>query len=176
LCVEKGHFVLIEAARLMAEQGTDFELVLAGDGPLRARLEEKIAQAGLQSRVRLTGWISGEQVKQEILGARAMVVPSFAEGLPVVIMEALALGRPVISTPVAGIPELLQPGVNGWLVQPGSAKQLAATMTEALHTPTERLVRMGMAGARAVADRHDSRNEAGKLNLLFNRVVNGQFI
>jgi colanic acid/amylovoran biosynthesis glycosyltransferase len=167
LCVEKGQMVLLEAARLLAAEGTDFEIVFVGDGPQRQRLERKAAQCGLTSRTRFTGWLSSEQVKQEILGSRAMVVPSFAEGLPVVIMEALALGRPVISTPVAGIPELLRPGVNGWLVQSGSPGELAAAMTEAMRTPVDHLGRMGTAGAAAVADRHDARREAGKLELLF---------
>ena len=65
--------------------------------------------------MRITGWISGEQVREEILAARALVLPSFAEGLPVVIMEAMALRRPVISTYVAGIPELVRPASTaGW--------------------------------------------------------------
>ncbi len=173
LSVEKGHFVLIEAARLLKDQNLDFELVLAGDGPLRVRIEERIATNNLKSNVRLTGWISGDQVKQEILGARAMVLPSFAEGLPVVIMEALALGRPVISTPVAGIPELLEPGTNGWLVKSGSAKELAAAMAEAIRTPIDRLGTMGQSGARSVADRHDARREAGKLHSLFEQAMAG---
>ncbi len=135
LCVEKGQLVLLEAARLMVERGMQFELILAGDGPLRERLEQRIATAGLAAHVKITGWLSSEQVKQQILDSRAMVLPSFAEGLPVVIMEALALGRPVISTPVAGIPELLEQGKNGWLVQPGSPEQLAAAMTEAIQMP-----------------------------------------
>ena len=173
LCVEKGHFVLIEAAKMLKDQGLDFELVVAGDGPLRSRLEKRIDIAGLSSYVRMTGWLSGEQVKQEILGARAMVVPSFAEGLPVVIMESLALGRPVISTPVAGIPELLEPGTNGWLVKSGSPKELANAMAEVIRTPVDRLGTMGRSGARSVADRHDSRREAGKLQILFEQAVAG---
>jgi colanic acid/amylovoran biosynthesis glycosyltransferase len=169
LCTEKGQYVLLEAARLMMLAGTNFELVLAGDGPIRSRLEKQIERFGLQERVRLTGWLSSEQVKQEILMARAMVAPSFAEGLPVVIMESLALGRPVISTSIAGIPELLKPGVNGWLVPSGSPEKLAAAMTEAIVTPLDRLGRMGSEGARAVADRHDVRREAAKLSDLFNQ-------
>jgi glycosyltransferase involved in cell wall biosynthesis len=176
LCVEKGQMVLIEAARLLLDKRIEFEIVLAGDGPLRPRLEQRIAEAGLTQHVRITGWLSSQQVKEEMLASRAMVLPSFAEGLPVVIMEALALGRPVISTPVAGIPELLQNGVNGWLVQPGSAEQLAAAMMEALTAPVEALARMGSAGAQAVAQRHNATNEAGKLRHLFEHGLNGHHL
>ncbi len=173
LCVEKGHLVLIEAMRRLIESGVECDLVFAGDGPLRSRIERQIGQSGLRSRIRVTGWLSSEQVQREILAARAMVLPSFAEGLPVVIMEALALGRPVISTPVAGIPELLEPGISGWLVAPGSADQLAAAMAEALRTPVQRLSQMGQAGARAVAQRHNAHLEAAKLASLFRNGSNG---
>jgi glycosyltransferase involved in cell wall biosynthesis len=86
-----------------------------------------------------------------------------AEGLPVVLIEALALGRPVISTYIAGIPELVQPGVNGWLVPAGSVDDLVAAMRAALTAPTSLLERMGRAGASRAARRHDSAVEAGKL-------------
>jgi glycosyltransferase involved in cell wall biosynthesis len=92
-----------------------------------------------------------------------MVLPSFAEGLPVVLMEALALGRPVITTYVAGIPELVQPGVNGWLVPAGSIEALARAIREALATPADRLTEMGRTGAAKVALTHDAVKEAKKL-------------
>ena len=99
--------------------------------------------------------------------ARAMVLPSFAEGLPVVIMEALALGRPVISTYIAGIPELVKSGVTGWLVPAGSVEELAAAMREVLEAPAEVLERMGRVGAGRVRERHDAAVEARKLAGLF---------
>ena len=119
LCEQKGQLLLIEAAHRLAAAGVDFELVLAGDGELRAAIENLIARYKLQGKVRITGWISGDRVREEILAARALVLPSFAEGLPVVLMEAMALRRPVISTYVAGIPELVISGEHGWLVPAG---------------------------------------------------------
>ena len=107
---------MIEAAALLADKGISFELVLAGDGPMRKEIEKLVQECGLGERVRITGWISSNQVRDEILAARALVLPSFAEGLPVVIMEAMALRRPVLSTYVAGIPELVRHGQEGWLV------------------------------------------------------------
>ena len=81
--------------------------------------------------MRITGWLSGADVRREIEAARGLVLPSFAEGLPVVLMEALALGRPVVSTYVAGIPELVQDGVNGWLVPAGDVERLAEAIRRA---------------------------------------------
>jgi len=86
---------------------------------MRGEVEALIAKHGLGGRVRITGWISSDRVREEILAARGLVQPSFAEGLPVVIMEAMVLRRPVLTTYVAGIPELVQPGKNGWLFPAG---------------------------------------------------------
>jgi len=106
LCEQKGQLLLIEAAHRLATRGIAFDLVLAGDGHLRAEIEASIRRYKLQNLVRITGWLSAAEVREQILAARALVLPSFAEGLPIVIMEAMALRRPVISTFVAGIPEL----------------------------------------------------------------------
>ena len=95
------------------------------------------------------------------------MLPSFAEGLPVVIMEALALGRPVISTYIAGIPELVSPGTSGWLVPAGAAGVLAAAMAEALTADPAELEEMGRAGGARVAVEHDALTEGKKLAALF---------
>ena len=158
---------MLEAANLLAVQGLEFKLVLVGDGPLRSDIEKQILQLGLQNHIEITGWASGDRVQQEILASRAMVLPSFAEGLPVVIMEALALNRPVISTYVAGIPELVEPGVCGWLVPPGSAEALAVAMRAVLESPLEKLEQMGKTGAERVAQQHNVDLEAKKLVALF---------
>ena len=121
----------------------------------------------LASRVRITGWLSGADVRREIDAARGMVLPSFAEGLPVVLMESLALGRPVVSTFVAGTPELIRDGVHGWLAPAGDVEQLTDAIREMLTAPPERLAAMGKAGAARVAARHDAGREAGKLAELF---------
>ena len=163
LSEQKGQLILVEAAAILAARGLDFEVVLVGDGPMRGEIEARVARDGLGGRVRLLGWRDADGVRDEILAARAMVLPSFAEGLPVVLMEALALGRPAISTYVAGIPELIEPGVSGWLVPPGSATALAEAMASALATPPGRLAEMGRAGALAVSRRHHAATEAARL-------------
>ncbi|MDR3632329.1 MAG: glycosyltransferase family 4 protein [Isosphaeraceae bacterium] len=167
LSEQKGQLVLLEAVRILADEGLDAELVLIGDGPLRSVLEATIDALGLRNHVTLAGWKGSAAVADEVLRSRAFVLPSFAEGLPVVLMEALALGRPVIATRVAGIPELVEPGVNGWLVPPASASALAGAIREALEAPSEQLERMGKAGATLVAERHDALANARRLADLF---------
>jgi colanic acid/amylovoran biosynthesis glycosyltransferase len=94
-------------------------------------------------------------------------LPSFAEGLPVVIMEAMALRRPVLTTYVAGIPELVRPGENGWLFAAGAVDELAAALADCLAQPVEVLQRMGEAAYQRVLERHNIDTEAAKLAELF---------
>jgi colanic acid/amylovoran biosynthesis glycosyltransferase len=170
LSEQKGQLLLVEAAARLQEQGLEFELVIVGDGPMRGEIEELIERFDLQQQVRITGYLSNHGVRQELQAARALVLPSFAEGLPVVVMEALARGRPVISTYVAGIPELVQPGVNGWLVPAGAVEPLVDAMVEALTAAPSELDRMGCAGAARVADRHSVDIGAKKLANLFSNL------
>ena len=167
LCAEKGQLLLVEAAHCLARKGIDFELVLAGDGEMRNDVEKLIEEYRLSKCVRITGWVSSRQVRDEILAARALVLPSFTEGLPVVIMEALGLGRPVLATYVGGIPELVIPGESGWLFPAGDVKELAAAMEDCLTRPVEQLRAMGEAGRRRVAERHSIDTETAKLAELF---------
>ena len=167
LCEAKGQLLLLEAAALLADKKIPFELVLAGDGPMRREIEKLIQEYGLGDRVRITGWISSSQVRDEILAARALVLPSFAEGLPVVIMEAMALRRPVLSTYVAGIPELVRHGQEGWLVPAGAVQELAEAMEACLSTSIGELCRLGDAAQNRVVVRHSIDTETGKLAELF---------
>jgi glycosyltransferase involved in cell wall biosynthesis len=167
LCEAKGQILLVEAAQRLALAGVDFELVLVGDGEMRADIEALIKHYNLQTRVRVTGHVSSEQLREEILAARAFVLPSFAEGLPMVIMEAMALSRPIISTYIAGIPELVHPGEHGWLVPAGDVRALVNAMQACLDAPLETLVRMGEAGNKAVRAYHSVETQAAQLTNLF---------
>jgi len=166
LCEQKGQLLLVEAAAQLARRGVEFELMLVGDGEMRADIERRIEETGLAGRVQITGWLDGEGVRREIARARALILPSFAEGLPVVIMEALALGRPVVSTFVAGIPELVEPGQSGWLVPAGSVAELVASMEAALRATQSELAAMGEVGRARVLAHHDVRETARSLALL----------
>jgi colanic acid/amylovoran biosynthesis glycosyltransferase len=167
LSAAKGQLLLVEAVALLAARGVECELVLAGEGPMRAELEALIARHDLHHRVHITGWIGSAEVRQHILAARALVLPSFAEGLPVVIMEAMALRRPVLATYIAGIPELVRPYQDGWLFPAGSVDELARAMQECLTMPLEMLERIGAAAHDRVVSRHAVDTEAGKLAELF---------
>lgn len=168
LSPEKGHVILLEAAHRLSEKGIDFELILAGDGELRADIEVQISQRNLKDKVHVTGWISSKRVRDEILAGRALVLPSLGEGLPVVIMEAMALRRPVVATFVGGIPELVRPGEDGWLVPAGDVVALADALQACLEAPSDQIARMGSAARERVLIRHDVNTEAMKLQALFN--------
>jgi colanic acid/amylovoran biosynthesis glycosyltransferase len=167
LSEQKGHLLLIEAAAMLHQRGVHCELIFAGDGELRNDIERRIDEAGIRSKVRITGWISSDQVQEEIAQASGIVVPSFAEGLPVVIMEAMAMEKPVISTYVAGIPELVQHRETGWLVPAGDSKALADAMQDLLTTSEETRQKMGQAAKVRVAEAHSITRSASELVILF---------
>jgi colanic acid/amylovoran biosynthesis glycosyltransferase len=171
LSEEKGHLFLLQAAKVLAETNLDFRIAIIGDGPCRGLLESQIRAMNLNSRVQLLGNFSAAEVRRAILESRAMVLPSLAEGLPVVLMESLALQRPVIATRIAGIPELVEHDTNGWLIPAGSVEALAGAMRQALQIPINQLQQMGRAGATKVADEHDLRTQSRKLDMLFAHAI-----
>jgi glycosyltransferase involved in cell wall biosynthesis len=159
LCVarlheQKGHFVLLDAAALLRDRGVEFTLRLVGDGELREDIEAGITQRGLADRVEIVGWLDDAGVAEELRAATALVVPSFAEGLPIVLMEAMATGRPVVATRIAGIPELVDDS-TGCLVTAGSAVELAAALTDMSTADSDTLARLGAHGAERVRRQHD---------------------
>lgn len=167
LCNEKAQPLLLDALALLRQRGLYPQLVLAGDGELRPRIEELIAEHGLGDQVTLTGWVDGQRVRDEILAARALVMPSCMEGLPVALFEAMTLQRPVVTTYVGGIPELVRPGREGWLVQAGCAQVVADAIEACLRTPVETLTKMGAAGRARIAERHRVNDSAEELGRLF---------
>lgn len=167
LCEAKGQLLLLDAAHRLIKRGILFELVLAGDGEMRVEVENLIAQYSIGKQVRITGWLSNEEVRSEILAARGLILPSFTEGLPIVIMEAMALRRPVLSTYVAGIPELVVAGRTGWLFPAGSVEEMTIAIEEFLATTTEKLIEMGNAAYLRVIERHSIETESAKLAQLF---------
>jgi glycosyltransferase involved in cell wall biosynthesis len=155
LCEQKGQLLLVEAMARLHREGRTAELVLIGDGVLRHDLEAAILRNGLEKHVRLLGWADSATVRRTLDESCAFVLPSFAEGLPVVIMEAMARARPVLSTFVAGIPELVVPGRNGWLVPAGSVDALVDGVREILDAPLGQLAEMGLRGRDDVRGQHE---------------------
>lgn len=171
LSPEKAPTVLLDAVAMLLRKGVRIELQIVGDGPSRRDIERRIGELRLGNCVHLLGWQSSTEIAARMQQCRALVLPSFAEGLPVVLMEALALGRPVVTTWVAGIPELVEQGRNGWLVPPGSAEALASAMEQVLATPVERLTAMGRCGREKVLREHNAAIEAAELAKLFEKAV-----
>ncbi len=163
LSPQKGQILLVEAFADAIDWGLDAKLVLAGDGEMRGEIERIASERGLGDRLRITGWISGEQVRQEILASRALVLPSFAEGLPMVIMEAFALGRPVLTTYIAGIPELVVQRENGWLIPAGSKAAITDAIAEVLAASPAQLEAMAANGREAVRRQHYTPTETARL-------------
>ncbi len=170
LCVarlspQKGLPLLIEAVAQVAAR-RPIELEIFGDGEGRAAIEAQIARLGIAGNVRLLGWGTPADIRRKLGEVRALVLPSFAEGLPVVLMEALALRRPVITCAVAGIPELVDAQV-GWLVPSGSVEALVEALDNALDAPLGKLQAMGEQGRDRVRTMHDpDTNAAGLCALL----------
>jgi glycosyltransferase involved in cell wall biosynthesis len=165
--------MLMEAfAGALEDVGRDSgRLVIVGDGPMRPLVERLAADLGVRAQVELTGWQGEADVRRRLLESRCLVLTSAIEGLPVVIMEALALGRPVIATCVGGIPELVRPDENGWLVPAGSVIEARRAIARALTLPPEQLNAMGTRGRRAVLGLHCCAHETAKLEALLRRYV-----
>lgn len=158
----KGLPVLFEAFEQLADL-PDVTLTVVGDGLERATLEARAAALG--ARVRFLGYRSQTEVAALLAEHDALVLPSFAEGVPVVLMEALASARPVIATQVAGVGELVEEGVSGFMVPPGDAETLAARIRTLAEDPALRAV-MGAAGRQRVTEDFDISREAARLAAL----------
>lgn len=130
LVAAKGHRILLEALASPVSRGVDYSLVLIGDGPERGALESLVRNMGVADRVRFAGAMAHGPTLNEVSKADIFVLASFAEGLPVALMEAMALGVPCVSTTIAAIPELIHDGMNGLLVPPANVEALAEAMRQ----------------------------------------------
>lgn len=166
---QKGQLVLIDALAKLRASHPDIHLTLIGDGEMRGEIEARIARAELNDQVTLTGWVDETRILAELNAAHALVMSSFAEGLPMVIMEAMAAGRVVLATHIAGTPELVVPGETGWLVPAGDVDGLVAAIAKLSETPKQELQKIADAGRIRALERHDVAQEAAKLAELMSR-------
>lgn len=164
----KGIPVLLDACRSLKEAGVSFRCAVAGDGPMRGELEARVAEHGLEGRVRFLGAVPEDEIPALLARADVFVLPSVIqsdgqmEGIPVALMEAMAAGLPVVTSELSGIPELVEDGVSGVLVRPGSADGVAAAVRELLERP-DRARPMGERGRAKVREEFDLAVCAGRL-------------
>ncbi|SHH65264.1 glycosyltransferase family 4 protein [Marivita hallyeonensis] len=168
----KGVPILIDAIAQLAETHPDVSLRLVGDGPDRKNLEAAVKRQGLSDRVVFLGYRSQAEVAEELAQADVFVLPSFAEGVPVVLMEAMAGQVPVLTTRLAGVPELVEDGVTGRLVPPGDAAAFRDALDEMLRDPEMR-ASYGAAGRKKVIADYDAAREAAWLSDLFCAYADG---
>lgn len=164
LRLRKGVEVLLEAMTRLGRR-SDLPgppaLLVAGDGEHRRALERRARELGLNDRVRFLGRRSPQQVQQLLARCRALVVPSIYEGMPLVVLEAMAAGKPVVASAVSGIPEVVLDGETGWLVPPEDPETLAAALAEVVGRPEE-AQRRGEAGRRRVASHYRPQHAAAR--------------
>lgn len=173
LSAEKGQLVLLHAVRLLADRGIDVELRMIGSGPLADVLRAECERLGLGDRVKMLGMRPSHEVADELRASDVFCLPSFAEGLPISIMEAMAVGVPVVATTVGGITELVVHGESGWCTAPGRADQLADAIAHAV-TNGELRDRV-IASARSRVERaHDSKHSAHEMRKLFDDLARGE--
>jgi colanic acid/amylovoran biosynthesis glycosyltransferase len=171
LCVgrlspEKAHLVLLDALARLREHRVDFRCTLVGNGPMRSVVERRIRDLHLTERIRLTGSLPPAQVMACYRSATVAVLPSFTEGVPVTLMEALAHELPVVATYVGGVPELVDPGRSGLLVPPGDVEGLANALEHVLKDP-DWARGLGLNGSQVVRRQFDQDTQAEALVRLF---------
>jgi glycosyltransferase involved in cell wall biosynthesis len=161
----KGVPVLFDALERLKDRAGGVRVTMVGDGPERAALEADARARGLAELITFTGYLSQDAVAGVLDEADLLVLPSFAEGVPVTLMEAMAARLPVVTTLVGGIPELVEDGVSGYLVPPGNPDILADRLETLLADPDLR-ARMGEAGREKVTADFEVDREAGRIETL----------
>jgi glycosyltransferase involved in cell wall biosynthesis len=164
----KGVFDLPPAMRILLEQGCHANLLIGGSGELN-RLTLEIARLGIAENVEVVGWVDASQRDAILQSVDAFVLPSYAEGMPMALLEAMACGLPVISTPVGGIPELVAEGVSGILVEPGNTAAIAQAMKTLIDDPSLRQS-MGMSGRRQVEEVYSFETHLNELGRIYKSV------
>lgn len=168
LSPEKGFDLLIRAAARLFESGLDGQVLIAGDGDAGAALQSLAAELGVADRVRLLGYVSDPRPLYE--AADVFVLSSLREGLPNVVLEAMALGVPVVATRIAGVPRLVRDGETGVLVEPGSADALAAGISRVLGDPNGRAA-LAAAGRRMVVEDYSFSTRMQKVRAVYDELL-----
>ena len=168
----KGFPLLLDAVATLRKQGRDVRLTLAGDGPARKKLEEQAQRLGIADRVVFAGWKNQDDLRALYRQSDAFVMSSFAEGVPVVLMEAMATGVPCVAPRINGIPELIRDGMDGLLFTVSDVAEMAAA-TERLMDDTGMRRRMAESSRARVADKYDLHKNVERLAEVLNKWVEG---
>jgi glycosyltransferase involved in cell wall biosynthesis len=166
LIAVKGHFTLLAALRQLLQEGHNARLRLVGDGSERPQIEREVARLGLANHVIFEGAVNQDRIGDLYSRADAFVLASFAEGVPIALMEAMAMEIPCVSTFVGGIPELIRNDIDGILVVPSDCRGLAAELERLIGDPDLRR-RLGTAGRRRVIDKYNLDRNAEHLGRIF---------
>lgn len=166
LCPQKGQVQIPCVVAALRAEFPDLRVELIGDGPSKSEIEAEINRFDVGDNVQILGWMENKQVRARLAASRGLLLPTFAEGLPVVIMEALALGRPAISTYIAGIPELLDEGC-GWIVPAGDEAALTLAIRALMNADDDKCATLGAEGRARIERDHDVDKEAAKLAARF---------
>lgn len=169
---EKAQHILLMALERLVRQNRNVLLRLVGDGPDRAALERHASALGLSGRVRFEGWLNQDQLRPVYAAADVFALPSFVEGIPVVLMEAMAQAIPCVATNITGIPELIRNGAEGVLVTPSDDEQLAGAIDMLMDDPDLRR-RLGQAGRERVLRDYNLQGNAEHLAGVFRERVRG---
>ncbi|AFY76910.1 MAG: glycosyltransferase [Hydrococcus sp. C42_A2020_068] len=173
LAANKGLPILLESLATLKSAHPDILLTVVGDGSDRVALERMTAQLGLQERVKFVGYKSQAEVRQYLQQTDVFVLPSFAEGVPVVLMEAMAAGVPVVATQIAGTSELVEDGIGGYLVPPGDAVSLAQRI-EVLLTDSQLRAKFGASGRLKVEKDFNLDKEVDRLYRVMTSALQGK--
>jgi glycosyltransferase involved in cell wall biosynthesis len=166
----KGYHVLLQSCRTLSDRGIPWTLTMVGDGPMRPSLERMTQGLGIEEHVKFAGSVGQHEIPAYLEACDAMVVSSFMEGVPVVLMEAMAKAVAVVATNVGGIGELIDPGRSGWLVPAGDAAALADAMAAAA-TDRERLKAYGACGRAKVCEEFAIVDVADQMRRLFQQYL-----
>ena len=167
----KGQALLVEAVAELARRGVQARLTVVGDGPRLQELRTLAERLGVADRVTFAGAVGQDRIGAYYQRAGLFALPSFAEGVPVVLMEAMATGLPVVASRIAGVPELVEDGVSGLLVEPGSVSSLTGALARLLSDRPEQRRAMGEKGREKVVAEFDLEQTAGQLRETFAELV-----
>jgi len=161
----KGVQDLIEACKILTEEKIPYQCQIIGGGPDQQQIEELIGKYNLTEHVHLLGKIHPDQIKDYLLKSSVFVLPSLSEGIPVAVMEAMAMELPVIATDITGLPEIIENGINGYLVPPKDPQALANKIMELYNDPKKRIA-LGKAAHQTIVEKFNLKKNVARFEKL----------